>query len=221
MAPRDGSTRSSPRLTVLGGVPGTIVGALASGAVDGRILLVLSGVMLVGVGVRLLVRDGAGAATRAADRRGRTSLVIAAAFVVGLLTGLLANGGGFLLVPLFVVGYGLSAGEAAGTSMLAVGALVIPTLVSHWALGHIDWSVSFAFATGLIPGSVVGSRATERIPAAVTRPRVRHDAAPVRRVVPLDAGLRGRLHAPASVPAISPIAVRSQSDRKGATTDER
>ena len=156
-------------LTVLGGVPGTIVGALASGAVDGRILLVLSGVMLVGVGVRLLVRDGAGAATRAADRRGRTSLVIAAAFGVGLLTGLLANGGGFLLVPLFVVGYGLSAGEAAGTSMLAVGALVVPTLVSHWALGHIDWSVSMAFATGLIPGSLVGSRAVDRIPAAVAR----------------------------------------------------
>ena len=146
---------------------------------------------------------------RAADRRGRT-YSSSPPLRVGLLTGLLANGGGFLLVPLFVVGYGLSAGEAAGTSMLAVGALVIPTLVSHWALGHIDWSVSFAFATGTHP------RVAGRIPSYRTHPgrrraaRVRRDAALVRRVVPLDAGLRGRLHAPASVPAISPIAVRSQ-----------
>ena len=88
---------------------------------------------------------------------------------MGLLTGLLANGGGFLLVPLFIVGFGLAAGEAAGTSLLVVGVLTIPTLVTHWALGHIDWTIALTFGLGLLPGSRVGASWSGRIPADVAR----------------------------------------------------
>jgi hypothetical protein len=53
--------------------------------------------------------------------------------------------------------------------MVAVGVLTIPTLAAHWALGHIDWSVSIAFAVGLIPGSIVGAQLELRTPAARAR----------------------------------------------------
>ena len=74
------------------------------------------------------------------------------------MTGLLANGGGFLLVPVFVLVLGLTVVEAAGTSMVVVGILTIPTLATHWALGHIDWTVAAGFAAGLIPGAAAGAR---------------------------------------------------------------
>ena len=98
------------RLAVIGGVPGAVVGALASNLVGGPNLLVLSGLLLFGIGVRLVLPDRAGAAHRAAGRRDRTWIVIGSAFGVGLLTGLLANGGGFLLVPVFVLILGLDRG---------------------------------------------------------------------------------------------------------------
>ena len=118
--------RRVARLAVIGGIPGTLLGALASRIVGGDRLLVLSGLLLFVIGVRLLLPDRAGAPERAADRRGNTSIVIGSAFGVGLLTGLLANGGGFLLVPLFVLVLGLNAVEAAGTSMIVVGILTDP-----------------------------------------------------------------------------------------------
>jgi uncharacterized membrane protein YfcA len=152
-------------LAVIGGVPGTLIGALASNLVGGPRLLVLSGLLLLGIGVRFVLPDRVGAAHRALGRRNRTEIVIAAAFGVGLLTGLLANGGGFLLVPVFVLVLGLSAVEAAGTSMVVVGILTIPTLATHWALGHIDWTVAAGFAAGLIPGAAVGARLAHRIAA--------------------------------------------------------
>jgi len=151
-------------LAVAGGVPGTIVGALASAALGGARLLVLSGVMLLVVGARVLMPDPVGHVAKAAARRNRSALVVVLAFGVGLLTGLLANGGGFLLVPLFIVVLGLTSTEAAGTSMVAVGALTIPTLLVHWGLGHIDWTVAIAFAIGLVPGSIVGAHLSHRIP---------------------------------------------------------
>ena len=152
-------------LAVLGGLPGTILGALASSVIAGRWLLALSGVILAAVGVRVLLPDPSGHADRCAARRSSTALVVALSFAIGVMTGLLANGGGFLLVPAFVVLLGLSTGMAAGTSMVAVGALAVPTLAVHWQLGHIDWRVALVFGLGSFPGSLVGARAAQHIPA--------------------------------------------------------
>jgi uncharacterized membrane protein YfcA len=145
-------------LSIAGGLPGTIAGALASSLVDGQALLLLSGVMLLAIGARVLMPDPDGHATRSAARRDHTALVLLATFAVGVLTGLLANGGGFLLVPLFVLAFGLTTKQATGTSMLAVGILTVPTTITHWTLGHIDWPVAALFAIGLVPGSLLGAR---------------------------------------------------------------
>jgi len=150
-------------LAVAGGLPGAILGALASSLVGGQTLLLLSGVMLLAVGARVLMPDPVDHATRCEVRRNRNSMVLWASFVVGLLTGLLANGGGFLLVPLFVVIFGLTSRQAAGTSMLAVGALTVPTLVTHTALGHVDWHVALLFALGMLPGSLAGAQLGQRV----------------------------------------------------------
>lgn len=152
-------------LAILGGLPGTIIGALASAVVDGRWLVLLSGALLALVGVRVLLPDPTGHAERCELRRESTGLVVTLAFAVGLLTGLLANGGGFLLVPAFVVLLGLSTRMASGTSMVTVGVLAVPTLLVHWQLGHIDWPVALLFALGVIPGSLLGANVAQHVPA--------------------------------------------------------
>ena len=156
-------------LAIAGGLPGTIVGALASSLIGGRGLLLMSGVMLLAVGARVLMPDPVDHALQCEARRNRNSIVLSASFAVGLLTGLLANGGGFLLVPLFVVVFGLTSRQAAGTSMLAVGALTVPTVITHTALGHVDWHVSLVFALGMLPGSLAGAQMAQRISAARAR----------------------------------------------------
>jgi len=97
--------------------------------------------------------------------RRKPGIVIPAAAAIGLFTGLLANGGGFLLVPLFVLVLGLTMPESAGTSLVVIAALSIPTFATHWALGHIDWTVAAAFAVGSIPGAAAGSIAAQHLPA--------------------------------------------------------
>jgi uncharacterized membrane protein YfcA len=150
-------------LAVAGGVPGVVVGAVLSAWVRAEALVLLSGLLLLVVGVRVLLPDPSGHGERADARRRHTGVVVGATFAVGLLTGLLANGGGFLLVPLFIVGLGLTATRAAGTSMVVVAVMIVPTLVAHWTLGHIDWTVSLAFAAGAIPGSLLGSSIAARL----------------------------------------------------------
>ncbi len=156
-------------LVIAGGVPGAIIGALASSQLSGAALLVASGVLLLVVGARVLLPDPTGHAERSAARRAQIAVVVAPAFAVGVLSGLLANSGGVLLVPLFILVLGLTAARAAGTSIVAAGALSLPTLAVHWSLGHIDWTVALVFGLGMLPGSLAGSRLADRIPPALAR----------------------------------------------------
>jgi uncharacterized membrane protein YfcA len=152
------------RWSILGGVPATVIGALLSGSVGGKALLVASGVVLAVVGVRILAPVTSEGRLAGRARR-RAVVVIPFAAGIGFFTGLLANGGGFLLVPLFVLVLGLTMPESAGTSLIVIAVLSVPTLATHWALGHIYWAVAAAFAAGAIPGAVVGSRLVTHLPA--------------------------------------------------------
>lgn len=155
--------------SILGGIPGTVVGALLSRLAGGSALLVASGVVLAVVGLRVLRPVEQAVREVGARRRQNRPLLVASMAGVGIFTGLLANGGGFLLVPLYLLVFGLRMRQAVGTSLLVISVLAVPTLVTHWALGHIDWTLAGEFAAGLLPGSVVGSRLAHRIQGPTLR----------------------------------------------------
>jgi uncharacterized membrane protein YfcA len=155
--------------TLLGGVPAVLLGAYLSHVVGGQLLLVASGLSLLLVGWRLLRPDPRDAVTTGTGRRRNRPLLVAASAAVGLFTGLLANGGGFLLVPMYVLIFGLRMTQAAGTSLLVVMVLAIPTLAAHVALGHVDWAVAAAFALGAVPASAVSARLAQRVPGTQLR----------------------------------------------------
>jgi uncharacterized protein len=157
-------------LSVTGGLPATFVGAQASQAFTPQQLLLASGLLLFVIGLRMAwptqaaMPSDSNALESLQAPRANTALVVTAAAAVGFLSGLLANGGGFLLVPMFVLLLGLDQRRAAGTSMVTVGVLTIPTLLAHWSIGNIDWAVAAAFSVGMLPGSSLGSRLSSRIP---------------------------------------------------------
>lgn len=159
------------RWTLIGAVPAAVVGAVASPAVGGPILLVLSGVLLLVAGLRTVRRGqiSAVADDRALARRNRAWFVISAAAGVGFVSGLLANGGGFLLVPLFLVVLGLDMHEAAGTSLVVAAALTVPTIGAHTMMGDLDWLLSARFALGMVPGALAGAWLAQRLPTTKMR----------------------------------------------------
>jgi uncharacterized protein len=163
---REGAVSASlARRAVLVGVPTAIVGALCSEAVPGTVLLALSALVLLALGLRLSVP------WVPADVESPRSCALTTAAVagVGFAAGLLANSGGFLLVPVFLLVAGLRMRPAAGTSMLVAAILTVPTLATHWALGHVDWAIAATFALGLVPGTLLGSRASRRLPSAISQ----------------------------------------------------
>lgn len=149
--------------SVLGGAPGTIAGALLSRFAGGPALLVASGIVLSIVGLRVVQPIEQAAREAGTARRQNRPLLVAATAAVGVFTGLLANGGGFLLVPLYLLVFGLGMRQAVGTSLVVIAVLSVPTLLTHWAEGHINWLLAAQFGAGLLPGSAAGSRLAQHV----------------------------------------------------------
>jgi uncharacterized protein len=153
--------------TALGGVPAVIMGADLTAIVPGRLLMALTGVFTLAAGIRVL--RGATPAEKAGAERAPRLALMAVGAGVGFLSGLLANGGGFLLVPAYLLLFHMEAQEAAGTSLVAVAALALPGTWVHWRLGHIDPVLALLLAAGVIPSTYLGARVGTSLPAGQAR----------------------------------------------------
>ncbi len=75
----------------------------------------------------------------------------------GGLSGLLGIGGGVLMVPAFATWVRLSVKEAVATSLVCVGVLAVPGMVTHAVLGNIDWAFAIPLSIAVIPGARIGA----------------------------------------------------------------
>lgn len=151
----------------LAGVPAVVLGALTTAVIHGSILLVLTGIFVAIVGLRLLTTREL--AHHEAHLHESPWVVAAIGVVVGFLSGLLANGGGFLLMPAFVLMLGMTTQEAAATSLISIVAFAIPGTIVHWSLGHIDVRLMLLLSAGVIPASYLGSRVGVVLPDRMAR----------------------------------------------------
>jgi uncharacterized membrane protein YfcA len=139
------------------GFPATVVGALVTPYVGGRVLVRVVEVVVAAIGVRLALFPH-----RAGAREGRPpafrSRMVGVAAVVGFFSGLLANSGGFLLAPLYLVVLHLPIKRALATSLAVSAVLALPGTVTHWLLGHIDWRVVLVYTVLAVPAAYLGAR---------------------------------------------------------------
>jgi len=160
------------------GIVGTSLGAHLSTFLSGAVqLVILAALMLTaaalmfrhGNRLKTEARADGGAETGAQPRPVRLWVVVLQGLGLGLATGLVGVGGGFLIVPVLVLLRGLSMPTAIGTSLaiIAVNSSVgfgqYLWLLRDGELVRIDWSIIGAFAGLGIAGSLVGNFLAGRI----------------------------------------------------------
>ena len=88
---------------------------------------------------------------------------LAAGFCVGMLTGFLGIGGGFLIVPSLVVFAGLDTRLAAGTSLGVIAFNCVTGLLGQLRFIEIEWRLLFLFLVVAISGMVAGATFSVRL----------------------------------------------------------
>lgn len=151
---------------------GAVGGARLAALVSGTFQLVLLAVVMIGAGLLML-----GDRTRPADERGsagpageaRRLVLAAAGLAVGVLTGLVGVGGGFLIVPALVLLAGVSMRRAVGASLVVISLSTLSGLAGYQGEATISWRVVAIFTAMAMIGAVAGSRAARHVPPRVLR----------------------------------------------------
>jgi hypothetical protein len=158
--------------SVLLGFPATILGAWSSEFVGGHGLLILSNLIVAGLGLSFLTNPTADAEAevRPLAPVTRRWLSGAVGLAVGFLAGLLANAGGFLLAPLYVRVLRLPLKTAFACSLVASAILAVPGTLVHVRLGHVSWPIVLVFGLGSVPLSYLGARVAVRLNTKVLEP---------------------------------------------------
>jgi uncharacterized protein len=146
------------------GIIGAYFGArLTQLVASGSLLLIFAALMLT-VAVLMLARQDRPAA-EAQRHEGKLLHTLLAGLGVGVLTGFLGVGGGFLVVPALVLFAGLPMPLAIGTSLLVIAINSTAGFVGHLGEGRLQFSLTAAFTAMAVAGTFVGERFARRVPA--------------------------------------------------------
>ncbi|NBX70394.1 MAG: sulfite exporter TauE/SafE family protein [Actinobacteria bacterium] len=83
--------------------------------------------------------------------------------IAGLMAGLFGIGGGFVMVPLFVLWLGMAQKRAHATSLLSVAFIGVAALLGYVNLGQIDWLAAALVTIGAVCGIFLGVRLLSKV----------------------------------------------------------
>jgi uncharacterized protein len=150
---------------VFGGA-GMLVAYFASGIskmLPPAVLLIAFALLMLVIGIVMLVRrKSVDNATRAARP---LWIVLASGAGVGLLTGVLGVGGGFLIVPALVMLVGLPMQAAVGTSLIVIAMNSLAGLAGHLSTEPFNIIITLVFTLAGLAGTFAGAQLSKRLPA--------------------------------------------------------
>ncbi|AKI99193.1 hypothetical protein ATI61_106568 [Archangium gephyra] len=148
-----------------GGMSGAFLGGRLAQWVAPGLLLLLFSTIMVAAAVAMLRRKEAPAVPGDAEQAPvllPVPRVLAQGAAVGVLSGLVGAGGGFLIVPALVM-VGLPTQAAVGTSLAVISLQCFAGLLGH--LGHVElpWGLTAAVVGTAVGGSFLGGRLAGRV----------------------------------------------------------
>lgn len=151
------------------GMAGAFGGGLLARFIPGTVLLIGFAVMMIATAVAML-RGRTNVDGSEAGNRLPVPKIIAEGLVVGLVTGLVGAGGGFLVVPALALLGGLPMPIAVGTSLVVIAMKSFAGLGGYLSSVQINWTVALAVTAAAVVGALVGARLTAKVnPDALRR----------------------------------------------------
>jgi uncharacterized protein len=150
------------------GMTGAYAGGRLAAQIPGTVLLAGFALMMLATSIAM-IRGRRPTPGKSTPHELPVLHVIAEGAIVGLVTGLVGAGGGFLVVPALALLGGLPMPVAVGTSLLVIAMKSFAGLAGYLSTVHINWPLAAAVTAAAVLGSLAGGRLAGRIPEAVLR----------------------------------------------------
>ena len=153
-------------LFALAGMAGAVLGARLTPLVSSTTLMIIFAILMLVVAANMLIGSQSEVPQEAECRPLRC---LSAGLVVGVLTGFIGVGGGFLLVPALVRFAKLPLRMATGTSLAVIAFNSAAGFVSHYGEAPPRWDLALIFAGIAAVGVVSGNKLATLLPVKKLR----------------------------------------------------
>lgn len=150
----------------LSGVVGALVGAFGSAQLTGQTILTLYLILVVIAFALLLIPRRP---SRSEDDSVDLRMAIPIGLGVGVVSGLLGVGGGFLLMPLLISALRVPIRTAVGTALLVIIMTTFASATGKIATGQFDLQIGLPVVIGGVVGAQLGARVNARVSPGVVR----------------------------------------------------
>lgn len=144
------------------GMAGAYGGGLLAQFIPGTVLLIGFAVMMIATAIAML-RGRKNIAATDSGHHLPVPKIIAEGLVVGLVTGLVGAGGGFLVVPALALLGGLPMPIAVGTSLVVIAMKSFAGMAGYLSSVQINWTVALAVTAAAVVGALAGARLTAMV----------------------------------------------------------
>jgi uncharacterized membrane protein YfcA len=143
------------------GIPAAYIGSLATHLVSSKLLLLLFASLMLVVGTLMLLGKRP---TPDPKYEPCAQNCLVAGLGVGVITGFLGVGGGFLIVPALIWFAGLDARRAIGTSLGIIAVNSLGGVAGQLRYAHWDWTITGEFFLCAIVGMAIGFAICSKLP---------------------------------------------------------
>ncbi len=147
---------------------GAFGGAKLAVFLSGAIQLVLLGLVMLGAAASML-RGFKGGANDDAPSSTRPVVLAVVALSVGVLTGLVGIGGGFLVVPALVLLAAVPMRQAVGTSLVVIAMNSASGFAGYLDTVALDWPILAGFTATAVADALAGTALASRVPQATLK----------------------------------------------------
>jgi uncharacterized protein len=134
------------------------------------LLMLLFAVLMIAASYSMIRKDKKKAEDNAGEQKFNYPLILAEGGVVGVLTGLVGAGGGFLIIPALVVLSKLPMKMAVGTSLAIIAAKSLIGFSGELGSASIDWTFLLTISAFAIVGIFVGTALSKKVDGAKLKP---------------------------------------------------
>ncbi|MFV8343632.1 sulfite exporter TauE/SafE family protein [Flavobacterium sp. XS2P39] len=134
------------------------------------LMMLLFAVLMIAASYSMIKKEKKNREEKAEEQKFNYPLILIEGAIVGVITGLVGAGGGFLIIPALVILSKLPMKEAVGTSLVIIAAKSLIGFFGEGSENWIDWKFLFIISTFAIVGIFVGTALSKKIDGNKLKP---------------------------------------------------
>lgn len=158
------------RAYIIPSIPGEIFSIGSIIITKSMLLMLLFGLLMIFASYSMIKKSNHPEEDKSQIQRFNYPLILIEGAIVGILTGLVGAGGGFLIIPALVLLSKLPMKEAVGTSLVIIAAKSLIGFLGESNDTLIDWELLLSITTFAVVGIFIGSALSKKLDGEKIKP---------------------------------------------------